>query len=215
MTDQQQTNEEPMTDAEWLIIMMLTKPHDLYPGPIAWLCRYAWLWYTSAADTELDVDTLIANHAPGYNRPNQATNRTNLIGCIDYIRRCAAKPPRWPLPGGPDAFDPSQWITPIQGSPPLNDLPVTTVELWSPSDDPAQNTAAVITSPAKWDGQPIPGRCEHREGDDQCDNQATTGHGHWDGGAPGQGNWHWHGRCNEHTDCRCRACVGHSWAREL
>jgi hypothetical protein len=52
--------------------------------------------------------------------------------------------------------------------------------------------------PAKWDGRPFPGRCTHTDNSEQCDNQATSSHGWWDGGAPGAGTWQQTGHCPIH-----------------
>lgn len=48
--------------------------------------------------------------------------------------------------------------------------------------------------PALWDGRPFPGKCDV----DGCRYQATSAYAHWDGGAPGVGNFLHRARCDEH-----------------
>ncbi|MCV7358499.1 hypothetical protein [Mycolicibacterium fluoranthenivorans] len=53
--------------------------------------------------------------------------------------------------------------------------------------------------PAKWDGRPFPGRCTHVDDQGaQCDNQAISSIGWWDGGGPGLGNWRQIAHCPIH-----------------
>ncbi|WP_139170333.1 hypothetical protein [Mycolicibacterium fluoranthenivorans] len=52
--------------------------------------------------------------------------------------------------------------------------------------------------PARWDGLAIPGRCTHVEDGAQCDNQARSSMGWWDGGGPGLGTWHYKAWCPIH-----------------
>lgn len=127
---------EPMTDAEWLIVMMLCQFDNQFVGPNAWMCRLAWFTYQSGQP--FDVDAAIAQHADWMNRPENADTRTNLVGCIDYIRKAAAKPHRWQIPE--NAFDPKQWMTD-------EDASSLRVELWHgtaehPAPAPGDNTPA-------------------------------------------------------------------------
>ncbi|MBU8834464.1 hypothetical protein [Mycolicibacterium goodii] len=132
------------------------------------------------------------------NEPKHAETRRNLLGCIDFIQRMAAKPPLWQLPDNPmtlfnvDEFYP-RWTLHGPGRFEIpDDLTLTvTCPHWAPAGDRAEPPQR---QPAKWDGRPFPGKCDV----DDCDNQATNTVGYWDGGAPGAGTWHQHGRCPNH-----------------
>ncbi|AUV60860.1 hypothetical protein I5J35_gp82 [Mycobacterium phage Rem711] len=191
--------DEPMTAAETLVIHRLCQMSNPIPGPIAWLCRYAWIAYTTlGADTDIEIEDVIARQAGWLNEPKHAETRRNLIGCIDFIQRMAAKPPLWQLPDNPmtlfavDEFYP-RWTLHGPGRFEIpDDLTLTvTCPHWAPADDRAEPPQR---QPAKWDGRPFPGKCDV----DDCDNQATNTVGYWDGGAPGAGTWHQHGRCPNH-----------------
>lgn len=108
--------DQPMTAAEFLFVSALCQFYNPYPGPIAWLCRYAWIAYqTLGADTDIEIDNVIARQADWLNRPENSTTRTNLINSITWLRHMAAKPPHWPLPDQ-SAFDASQWLNTGHGS---------------------------------------------------------------------------------------------------
>lgn len=74
------------------------------------------------------------------------------------------------------------------------DPPITEAE-W-PDEPPEPPRRA-----AKWDGRPFPGRCTwtHPTTGQQCDNQAISSFGYWDGGAPGAGRWVQSGACLDHS----------------
>lgn len=108
--------DEPMTTAEFVFVSALCQFYNPYPGPIAWLCRYAWIAYqTLGADTDIEIDNVIARQADWLNRPENTTTRTDLINSIRWLRHVAAKPPHWPLPDQ-SAFDASQWLNTGHGS---------------------------------------------------------------------------------------------------
>lgn len=191
-----QPEQERITPAEFLMIQSLCQWHNDIPGPIAWFCRYAWLAYSTTG--ELDVDQAIIDHGAWLNRPENAGLRANLVSCIEFLQRMAAKQPLWELPIEDNPFDPSEWLGPqwqltegtwtIPGGNPGLTVPV---ELWhAPTPNEPERRVMV----AKWNGRPIPGKCTV----ESCDNQATSMSGHWDGGAPGQGAWHQTGRCPLH-----------------
>lgn len=187
---------EPMTAAEFVFVSALCQFYNPYPGPIAWLCRYAWIAYqTLGADTDIEIDNVIARQADWLNKPENTTTRTNLINCIRWLRHMAAKPPLWPLP--PRRFeidhvyiDQSEgWYD--AGTLDPGDGPTLTASTYLPPDPEPEPPR----EPARWDGRPIPGKCTI----DGCPYQATSMYGYWDGGAPGQGTWRQQGRCPQHT----------------
>ncbi|OBK92395.1 hypothetical protein A5646_03580 [Mycobacterium sp. 1245499.0] len=81
---------EQITDAERVIVLALCKGFTSDPvGPFTWLCRLAWFTLTSGQD--FDADAAIAGHAAWLNDPKNATDRANIVSCIDYMRPIAAK----------------------------------------------------------------------------------------------------------------------------
>lgn len=101
--------QEQTTQAELVMVMRLCRGFGAEPvGPIVWMCRLA--WWTLYAGQPFDADAAIAEHADWLNRPDQARTRANLLGCIEFLRRVAAKMPRWELPDNPYPFDVSQWF---------------------------------------------------------------------------------------------------------
>ena len=68
-----------------------------------------------------------------------------------------------------------------------------TCHLWLSGDEPEPPRR-----PAKWDGRPFPGRCDHEADGVRCDNQARGSLSYWDGGAPGVGTFRQTGRCELH-----------------
>lgn len=100
---------EQVTPTEWVIVMRLCKFDEGVVGPFAWLCRLAWC--TLVAGQPFDTDAAIAENADWLDKPENATGRANIVGCIDFIRKVAAKTPLWQLPEVDGLFDPSDWFT--------------------------------------------------------------------------------------------------------
>lgn len=106
--DEHVAEQSPMTPAEWLLVGVSCQFGNEFPGPFAWMCRRAWV--TLVAGRSFDTDAAIAEHQNWLNRPANADIRRRLVDRIEFLRRCAAKPPLWQLPE--NLFNPDDWFTP-------------------------------------------------------------------------------------------------------
>lgn len=110
-------DQQKITIAEHLMIQSLCQWHIDIPGPIAWICRYAWLAYSIAgADLDLEIDKVIAKHGAWLDRPENTELRTNLVSSIEFLQRMAHKQPLWELPIEDALFDPIRWLNTGHGS---------------------------------------------------------------------------------------------------
>lgn len=194
MADNTLGEDQPITEAEWVLIFRVCDGNNPGPvGPNAWLCRLA--LFTLYVGQPFDTDAAIAEHMDWLNKSENAEARSNLVGCINFIRRAMAKPrPEWQLPD--DAFDPTTWNVMLNPRWEIRGPGSFKVERWLPDETPEPPRRA-----AKWDGRPFPGRCTwtHPTTGQQCDNQAISSFGYWDGGAPGAGRWVQSGACLDHS----------------
>lgn len=123
-------------------------------------------------------------------RRDQAADDTNvhaLIGNLPVHDQCPLDfDPKWTM-YGPGTFETAE--------------PDLSVELWHPDPEDPTKTALVPPTVTVWNGRAFPGRCDHQDDNGtQCDNQATSAAGWWDGGGPGLGTWHHQARCAQHLE---------------